>query len=126
MVLTEIAGSTLTAVGLVLLVAALGIRLAHGSWSETQAVTFDHRGHPYLRWHDHRYRIVEALWSSGLRRRRTSQPPPLGPGTDVTIYYRARDPEQWSLQQPYRATRLTAVLGLGCAVVGTLVGFLPF
>ena len=125
MVLIELAGSTLTAVGLVLLVAALGIRLVHGSWTRTHAITFDHEGHPYLRWHDHRYRIVEALWASGVRRRRRPPPPPLGPGTDVVIFYQARDPAQWSLEQPYRGTRLTAVVGLGCAVLGTLVGFLP-
>lgn len=125
MVAAEILGSTLTAVGLALLVVALGIRLAHGSWTSTQAVTFQYEGHPYLRWHDHRYRIVEALWASGIRRRRALPPPPLGPGADVTIFYLARDPAQWSLDAPYRATRLTALIGLGCAVVGTLVGFLP-
>lgn len=127
MVVIEIGSSALTALGLGLLVAALVIRLVYGSWTRTQAVTFEHRGHAYLRWHDHRYRIVEALWASGIRRRRegSAAPSPLAPGEDVTIYYRARTPTQWSLEEPYRGTRVIAVVGLVCAVAGALLGFLP-
>jgi len=125
MVAAEIIGATLTAVGLGLLAVALGIRLTHGSWTTTQAIAFRHEGHCYLRWHDHRYRIVEELWAGGVRRRRTPPPPPPDPGQDVTIFYLARNPAEWSLEEPYRKTRFTAVVGLGCAVIGTLVGFLP-
>lgn len=127
MVVTEIVSSTLTALGLGLLIAAAVIRLAYGSWTRTQAITFEHEGHPYLRWHDHRYRIIEALWSSGGRPRQkgTVDPPPRAPGEDVTIYYHARSPARWSFEEPYRGTRIVAVVGLACAVVGVLLGFLP-
>lgn len=127
MLVSEIVSSTLTALGLGLLIAAVVIRLAYGSWTRTHAITFQHEGHPYLRWHNHRYRIVEALWSSGVRRRQrgTVPPPPPAPGEDVTIFYHARNPSQWSLEAPYRGTRVLAVVGLACAVVGTLLGFLP-
>ncbi|MHA7208503.1 hypothetical protein [Arthrobacter sp. MDT1-65] len=124
MVVIEFVTAALTALGLGLLVAALVIRLVYGSWIRTQAITYDHEGHPYLRWHDHRYRIVEALWSSGVRRRRDAGPP-LPPGVDVTIFYQARNPTQWSLEEPYRGTRVVAVVGLACAVLGALLGFLP-
>ncbi|MDQ0736201.1 DUF3592 domain-containing protein [Arthrobacter agilis] len=124
-VVIEFVTAALTALGLGLLIAALVIRLVYGSWTRTQAVTFDHEGHPYLRWHDHRYRIVEALWASGLRRRKGAGPPPLPAGEDVTVFYQARNPAQWSLEQPYRGTRALAVVGLVCAVLGTLLGFLP-
>lgn len=124
MVATELLGAGLTAVGLGLLVVALAIRLSHGSWASTQAVMFLHQGHAYLRWHDHRYRIVEALWAGGIRRRGAVPPAP-APGTDVSIFYLVRDPAQWSLEEPYRRTRVIALAGLGCAVVGTVVGFLP-
>ncbi|WP_104167908.1 hypothetical protein [Arthrobacter sp. SX1312] len=125
--LIEIVSSTLTVLGLVLLSAALVMRLVDGSWSRTQAITFEHEGHPYLRWHDHRFRIVEALWSSGSRRRRdrTPAPPPLPPGKDVIIFYQARHPAHWSLEEPHRGSRRIAITGLVCAVVGTVLGFLP-
>ncbi len=126
-VVIEVVGSALTALGLGLLVAALVIRLVYGSWTRTQAITFEHEGHPYLRWHDHRYRIVEALWSSCVRRRRrgTPVPAPLAPGEDVTIFYSARNPGHWSLEEPYRGTRILAVVGLACFIGGALLGFLP-
>jgi hypothetical protein len=120
----EILSSGLTALGVGLLLAALMIRLVYGSWTRTQAITFEHEGHPYLRWHDNRYRIVEALWSSAVRRRRTSVPP-LPPGEDVVIWYHARRPSQWSLEEPYRGTRTLAVVGLVCAAAGALLGFVP-
>ncbi|WP_434994881.1 hypothetical protein [Arthrobacter sp. Ld5] len=123
--LIEILSSTLTVLGLVLLLAALVVRLVDGSWSRTQAVAFMHEGHPYLRWHDHRFRIVEALWSSGRRRRPMPPPPPLPPGEDVTIFYQVRHPTQWSLDAPYRGARRTAIIGLACAVAGVVLGFLP-
>ena len=126
MVVIEFVTAALTALGLGLLLAALVIRLVYGSWIRTQAITYDHEGHPYLRWHDHRYRIVEALWSSGIRRRRQDAgPPPLPPGQDVAIYYQARNPTQWTLEEPYRGTRVVAVVGLVCAVLGAALGFLP-
>ncbi|MFC3300477.1 hypothetical protein FJV46_08295 [Arthrobacter agilis] len=125
-VVVEIAGSTLVALGLGLLIAALVIRLIYGAWTRSQAIAFQHEGHAYLRWHDHRYRIIEALWSSGRRRATTSPiPAPRRPGEEVTIYYHAREPTQWTLEKPYRGTRLLAVVGLGLAALGTLVGFLP-
>jgi len=125
-VVIEILASTLTALGLGLLLAALVIRLIYGSWTRTQAITYEHEGHLCLRWHDHRYRIVEALWSSAVRSRRRPAPaPPPAPGEDITIFYLARNPSQWSCEQPYRGTRIIAVVGLVCAVVGTLLGFLP-
>ncbi|WP_104116239.1 hypothetical protein [Arthrobacter sp. B1805] len=126
MIVIEIVSSTLTALGLGLLIAALVIRLVYGSWTRTQAITFEHEGHPYLRWHDHRYRIVEALWSSEVRRRKNhaATPAPL-PGEEVPIYYHARRPVHWSLQPPYRGTRAVAAVGLACTVVGVLLGFLP-
>lgn len=126
--LIEITSSTLTVLGLVLLAAALVVRLVDGSWIRTQAITFEHEGHPYLRWHDHRVRIVEALWSSGSRRRRdrTPAPPPLPAGEDVTIFYRARHPTHWSLEEPHRGSRRLAVAGLVCAVVGAALGFAPY
>lgn len=125
--LIEIVSSTLTVLGLVLLLAALVVRLVYGSWSRTQAITFEHEGHPYLRWHDHRFRIVEALWSSGSRRRsrRVPAPPPLPPGKDVAIFYQVRHPTHWSLEEPYRSTRRLAITGLVCAVAGVVLGFLP-
>lgn len=125
--LIEIVSSTLTVLGLVLLSAALVVRLVGGSWIRTQAITFEHKGHPYVRWHDHRFRIVEALWSSGSRRPRdrTPAPPPLPPGRDVTIYHQARHPTHWSLEEPYRGSRRIAIVGLVCAVVGSVLGFLP-
>lgn len=126
MLVIEVISSTLTALGLGLLIAALVIRLAYGSWTRTQAITFDHEGHPYLRWHDHRFRIVEALWSSGARRNRSVPgPPALPPGEDVIIYYHVRSPTNWSLEAPYRGTRLIAVVGLVSAVAGALLGFFP-
>ncbi|MHA7144612.1 hypothetical protein ACX80U_07805 [Arthrobacter sp. TmT3-37] len=126
MVVTEIVSSTLTALGVGLLVAALVIRLVYGSWARTQAVTYEHEGHPYLRWHDSRYRIVEALWSSCMRRRRSvPAPPPPAPGEDVTIFYHARNPTRWSLEEPYRGTRVIAGIGLVLAVGGAALGFLP-
>jgi hypothetical protein len=122
----EIGSSALMALGLGLLAAALVIRLVYGSWTRTQAITFEHEGHPYLRWHDHRYRIVEALWSSCVRRRRRGAgPPPPAPGVDVTIFYHSRDPGTWSLEEPYRGTRVIAVAGLVCVIAGALLGFLP-
>ncbi|MEC5198692.1 hypothetical protein RCH21_000916 [Arthrobacter sp. PL16] len=123
----EIVSSTLVALGLGLLIAALTIRLIYGSWTKTQAITFEHEGHPYLRWHDHRYRIVEALWSSGTPRRGrgSAAPQPWTPGEDVTIYYHARQPTHWSFDEPYRGTRVIAVVGLACAISGALLGFLP-
>jgi hypothetical protein len=125
-VVIEFVSAGLTALGLGLLIAALVIRLIYGSWTRTQAITFDHEGHPYLRWHDHRYRIVEALWSGGIRRRRQgAAPSPLAPGEDVTIFYQARNPAQWTLEEPYRGTRAVAVVGLVCTVLGALLGFLP-
>ena len=125
--LIEIVSSTLTVLGLVLLSAALVVRLVDGSWIRTQAITFEHEAHPYLRWHDHRFRIVEALWASGSRRRRgrTPAPPPLPPGKDVAIFYQARHPTHWSLEEPHRGSRRMAIVGLVCAVVGTVLGFLP-
>jgi hypothetical protein len=126
MLVIEIVSSTLTALGLGLLIAALLIRLAYGSWTRTQAITFEHEGHPYLRWHDHRYRIIEALWSSSIRRQKGKHAPPVVPtGEDVTIFYHSRTPTHWSLEAPYRGTRVVAVVGLVCAVVGALLGFLP-
>ena len=126
-VVIEIVGSALMALGPGLLIAALVIRLVYGSWTRTQAITFEHEGHPYLRWHDHRYRIVEALWSSCAHRRRRAivVPPPPAPGEDVTIFYSARNPGHWSLEEPYRGTRILAVVGLVCFVGGALLGFLP-
>jgi len=124
--LIELLSSTLTVLGLVLLVAALVVRLVYGSWTKTQAITYEYEGHPYLRWHDHRFRIVEALWSSGSRRRnRTPAPPALPPGEDVTMFYSVRHPTHWSLEEPYRGSRLIAVVGLVCAVAGAALGFLP-
>ena len=126
MLVIEVLSSGLFALGVGLLLAALAIRLMYGSWTRTQAITFEHEGHPYLRWHDHRYRIVEALWSSGIRRRKKSLPPPaLPPGEDVVVWYHARQPSQWSLEEPYRGTRMLAVVGLVCAVTGALLGFVP-
>lgn len=122
----EIVSSTLTALGLGLLLAALMIRLAYGSWTRTEAITFEHEGHPYLRWHDHRYRIVEALWSSAIRRQKaTPAPTPRAPGEEITVFFHTRHPAHWSLEEPYRGTRVMAVVGLVCAVVGTMLGFLP-
>lgn len=122
----EILASTLTALGLGLLLAALVIRLIYGSWTRTQAITFEHGGHLCLRWHDHRYRIVEALWSRAVRSRRgAATAPPPAPGEEITIFYLARNPSQWSFEQPYRGTRIIALVGLVCAVAGTLLGFLP-
>ena len=123
--LIEITSSTLTVLGLVLLAAALVVRLVDGSWIRTQAITFEHEGHPYLRWHDHRFRIAEGLWSSGSRRDRLPPPPPLPPGQEVTIFYQARHPTHWSLERPYRGTRRIAIVGLACAVVGVVLGFVP-
>lgn len=126
MMVIELVSSALTALGVCLLLVALGIRLAYGSWARTHAITFDHEGHPYLRWHDHRYRIIEALWSSGARRRKSGLPrAPLPPGEDVLIHYHVRHPTHWSLEAPYRGTRILAVVGLVTAVAGTLLGFLP-
>jgi hypothetical protein len=126
MVVIEIAGSALMALGLALLLAALVLRLIDGAWTRTQAIAFEHEGHPYLRWHDHRYRIIEALWSSGRRRARTApMPPPRASGDDVTIYYHVRRPTHWSIEEPSRGTRVIAVVGLALAVLGTLLGFLP-
>ena len=127
MVVIEFVSAALTALGVGLLLAALVIRLLYGSWTRTQAITYDHEGHPYLRWHDHRFRIVEALWASGIRRRQQASgpPPPLAPGKDVTIFYHARNPTRWSLEEPYGGTRVVAVVGLVCAVAGVLLGFLP-
>ncbi|MHA7279620.1 hypothetical protein ACX80H_07690 [Arthrobacter sp. MDT2-2] len=126
MMVIEIVSSALTVLGLGLLIAALVIRLVYGSWTRTQAITFEHEGHPYLRWHDHRYRIVEALWSSCAQGRRGNPvPPPLAPGQDVIIFYSARTPGHWSLEEPYRGTRLLAVVGLACFIGGVLLGFLP-
>jgi hypothetical protein len=126
MVVIEIVSSALTALGPGLLIAALVIRLVYGSWTRTQAITFEHAGHPYLRWHDHRYRIVEALWSSCAQQRRGNPvPPPPAPGKDVDIFYSARNPGHWSLEEPYRGTRILAVVGLACFIGGVLLGFLP-
>lgn len=127
MVVIEIVSSALIALGVGLLVAAFLIRLVYGSWTRTQAISFEHEGHPYLRWHDHRYRIVEALWSSGTRRRQRGAvaPPPLAPGADVPIFFHARNPTHWSLEEPYRGTRIVALVGLACTVVGAVLGFLP-
>lgn len=124
MVVIEILSSTLTALGLGLLLAAVLIRLVYGSWTRTLAITFELEGHPYLRWHDHRYRIVEALWTSRVRARDGDGAAP-PPGDEVDIYYHARAPRTFSLRAPYRGTRVLAVVGLACAVVGTLLGFLP-
>lgn len=127
MIVVEIISSSLVALGLGLLAAALVIRLVYGSWTRTQAITFTYEGHPYLRWHDHRYRIVEALWSSGSpgRGRKAPMPAAPPPGEDVTIHYHVRQPTHWSLGEPYRGTRVIAGVGLACAVTGTLLGFLP-
>jgi hypothetical protein len=126
MVVIEIVSSTLMVLGLGLLIAALVIRLVYGSWTRTQAITFEHEGHPYLRWHDHRYRIVEALWSSCAHQRRGhAVPPPPAPGKDVDIFYSARDAGHWSLEKPYRGTRILAVVGLACFIGGVVLGFLP-
>ncbi|MFJ6000771.1 hypothetical protein [Arthrobacter sp. NPDC092385] len=125
MVVIEIVSSTLMALGVGLLLAALLIRLVYGSWTGTQAIAFEHEGHPYLRWHDHRYRIIEALWSSGIRRRQRGSVVPPPPGTDVPIFFHARNPTHWSLEEPYRGTRIVALVGLACAVAGALLGFLP-
>lgn len=126
MVVIEILSSTLTALGIGLLLAALVIRLIYGSWTRTQAITFEHEGGLCLRWHDYRYRIVEAHWSNPVQSRSgAANASPPAPGEDVTIFYLARDPARWSVESPYRGTRIIAVVGLTCAVVGTLLGFLP-
>lgn len=120
----ELVGACLVLMGIGLLLTASGIRLAHGAWTRTEAVSFEHRGHPYLRWHDHRYRIVEALWWSGTRARRR-MPSPRAAGEDVIIFYSVRDPARWSPDEPYRGTRLVAVGGLLAGLLGTALGLVP-
>ncbi len=125
MIVLEIVSSTLTALGLGLLLAALAIRLIYGSWTRTHAISFEHQGHAYLRWHDHRYRIIEALWSSHLHPRGATRADPPPPGDDVSIYFHVRRPLTWSIRPPYRGTRGLAIAGLDLAVTGVLLGFLP-
>ncbi|THJ68517.1 hypothetical protein E8P82_00970 [Arthrobacter echini] len=125
MIALEIISSTLTALGVGLLLAAVAIRLIYGSWISTHAISFEHEGHAYLRWHDHRYRIIEALWSGQVEPRGTARPDPPPSGEEIGIYFHVRRPVTFSLRAPYRGTRGLAVVGLCLAVLGVLVGFLP-
>jgi hypothetical protein len=109
--LVEVLGGTSATIGLALLGAGVLIRCFYVRWHKTKAIhVLDGGGH-YLRWHTRRD-LHEEPWP---------HPPTCAPapGAEVTIYYHARRPEQWTLIAPYRS--IWWLLGAGALLTGIAV-----
>lgn len=112
--LLEVLSAAATNTGVALVVAALLIRCLYLGWHRTEALHVLTDGESCLRWHTTRYEIHEEPWPD--------PPAPVpAPGTEVTVYYRVRDPRRWALTAPYRMTRWLFWTGAVLAVIGLLL-----
>ncbi|MCG2622916.1 sortase [Arthrobacter sp. I2-34] len=104
--------------GLLLLLAGGVVRLLGASWHRAEGVAFADGRRRGVRWFDHKHGFVEGVFPDG-----DAAPP--AAGTDVLVYYDARNPARWQVDEPQLPGHTLLLLGkilTGVGVLAAVVG----
>jgi hypothetical protein len=104
--------------GLLLLLAGGVVRQLGARWHRAEGVAFADGGRRGVRWFDDKHGFLEGVFPAGDG----AQP---AAGADVPVYYDARNPARWQVDQPQLPGHILLLLGrifTGVGVLSVAVG----
>jgi hypothetical protein len=106
--------------GLLLLLAGGAVRLAGARWCSADGVAFVDGGRRGVRWFDAKHGFLEGVFPAGGGAG-------LAAGADVLVFYDARNPARWQVDEPQLPGHVLLLLGkilTGAGVLAAVAGLL--